>query len=192
MNIARNQLISYLSVLILIGLVAVPLAGFAKEKERGKDKDKSPKVRVTSTAWADADEIKDKPMAGFQACMRALIQSRTVREPTVHGCLKMFGVGNATSTDNVLPLIKKIKIKRLGETEAEIRWKTNERTSGTLFFGTSTPVTQDGGIAGNKYFREHRVKLSGLTASTTYFAVIEARDIAGNVATSSPFSFITR
>lgn len=115
------------------------------------------------------------------------------------GIGKKFNDGRASTTpphiDTEAPIISAIstnpKIVR-----AEVNWETNEKTRGTLYYGTTTPVNLAGGTrqvsSGSGPSRNHYINLSGLTASTTYYALISATDPSRNTATSSEFSFTTK
>ena len=115
------------------------------------------------------------------------------------GIWKKFTDGRASTTppqiDTEAPAISNIstnpKIVR-----AEVNWKTNENTRGTLYYSTTTPINLAAlsmqVSSGSGYSRNHHTDISGLTASTTYYALISARDASGNTATSSVFSFTTK
>lgn len=111
------------------------------------------------------------------------------------GIAKKFKGIASTTPDTVAPAITNVMIDAL-ESRAWVRWTTNERADSAVFFGQTTPVdtsasttrkVEMGGLAIN-----HRVVLSGLSASTTYFAVVRSRDTSGNVSFSDTVSFTTK
>ncbi|MDO8574453.1 MAG: hypothetical protein Q7R86_02400, partial [bacterium] len=79
-------------------------------------------------------------------------------------------------------------------TSTSVNWKTNEDSTGTVYYATSTPVVIGAGVLSEvdgDFEKNHQVELSNLLTGTTYYYVIEATDRSGNVATSSQFSFNT-
>lgn len=102
----------------------------------------------------------------------------------------------ATTTDTVAPIISNISTKT-GQRRALVLWNTNERTTGKIYYSTSTPVNTSNslvvsvnrqGLGG----KEHYALLNNLIPGTTYYALIESKDKAGNTGTSSQFSFVTK
>lgn len=101
------------------------------------------------------------------------------------------GVGNDT-TD---PEISDIDADA-DEDTATIAWETDEKTRGTVFVSTETPVDQDDEDTievktPRRWNTEHSVEVSGLDPDTTYYALIEAKDKARNTALSDEFDFTT-
>ncbi|MDO8564949.1 MAG: fibronectin type III domain-containing protein [bacterium] len=117
-------------------------------------------------------------------------------------CHLPFGIGkkqngqNGTTTpDTSAPVIQFITVKQHG-TSATLRFVTGEKTSTRVFWSTVSPVVigeaSTGNVMSEKLVRFHDLKLSGLSASTTYYALIEARDAFGNTGTSTEFFFTTK
>lgn len=110
-----------------------------------------------------------------------------------------FGVQNprATSTpDTTAPTISNIASKT-GHTRALIIWNTNEKTSGKVFYSTSSPVDVVNGKSAsvNKQIlggKDHYLLLNNLATGTTYYFVVEAKDRAGNTSRSGQSSFTTK
>jgi len=97
--------------------------------------------------------------------------------------------------DEVAPIIKNIETKPAVH-EAKVSWNTNERAVGTLWYGTSSPVHISGAdealkIVVNNFDDDHTVTINNLSANTTYYFIISARDKSGNTTTSSQMSFKT-
>lgn len=107
-----------------------------------------------------------------------------------------FKKNKATTTDTVAPTISNIST-RTGQKRALVLWNTNERTTGKIYYSTSTPVNTSNSVVvsvnrqglGGK---EHYALLNNLIPGTTYYALIESKDKAGNTSTSNQFSFITK
>lgn len=110
------------------------------------------------------------------------------------------GNGGSTSTptttpkDTVAPVISNLAGTSTAPHRAVITWKTNELSDTALWFGTSTSVSATGtpSIQNTRRTLDHRVVLSGLSASTTYYAVVRSMDKSGNSSTSGLISFTTR
>jgi hypothetical protein len=102
----------------------------------------------------------------------------------------------ATTSDITAPSVSNI-VSRTGIRRALVTWNTNENTSHKLFYSTTSPVNLDNSpfVLGNSnglMGRDHYALINGLATSTTYYAVIESKDKAGNVGRSSQFSFLTK
>lgn len=100
--------------------------------------------------------------------------------------------GTATTTpDTAAPVISNIAVTPT-TTTASIVWDTNESASYKLWYGTTSPVVVSGTPDKTGGANTHQsVALSGLSADTTYYFVIVARDASGNTSTSTQQSFKT-
>ena len=79
------------------------------------------------------------------------------------------------------------------QTHATITWTSTLRSDSTIFYSTTTPVSTStaASATGSAHALNHRVNLTGLTASTTYYYIVTSKDAAGETATSSESSFTT-
>lgn len=98
------------------------------------------------------------------------------------------------SGDKTAPELHGLTTYNVTKTSADIAWITTEKADTKVFYSTSNPVvatstTLSVGNNDKTYF--HHVKLTGLTASTTYYFLAQSTDAAGNVGTSSGQSFVT-
>lgn len=84
--------------------------------------------------------------------------------------------------DVTSPVISTVVPFTVASTTATVSWTTNESATGKLWYGTSTPSTF---FASTTTGMTHLFNLIGLTASTTYQLLFEAKDLASNTATSS-------
>ena len=102
---------------------------------------------------------------------------------------------NASSTDTTAPTINNVRSWPLNHA-VFISWVTDEPADSTIFWSTTTPVSVSSSSPSQKSqsgrTRLHQMLIRGLSASTTYYAVVRSRDMAGNVAHSTEFSFFTR
>ncbi len=84
--------------------------------------------------------------------------------------------------DVTVPVISTVVPFTVASTTATVAWTTNESSIGKLWYGTTTPSTL---FATTTSGLTHSFSLTGLTASTTYQLLFEAKDLANNIATSS-------
>lgn len=106
---------------------------------------------------------------------------------------------DATFTTNALPEMTPPAISSItfsaASTTANIVWTTDEAATGEVYYGTVTPLdltaTSTVTVSTSTLSTSHSFNLSGLTASTTYYYVVQSTDGSGNTATSSEQSFVT-
>lgn len=97
--------------------------------------------------------------------------------------------------DTQAPSIRSL-VSTVGTSTVSVGWYTNELTTAKLFYGTSSPVDVSASTTASVALdatlsTHHLFSLSGLATSTTYRAVAQSQDAAGNVRTSGEFSFTT-
>jgi hypothetical protein len=96
--------------------------------------------------------------------------------------------------DTTAPQISAITVDTIASTSARIRWTTNESADSKLWYSTTTPVVTAAptlNIFSASLVTSHEMTTIGLSASTTYYAIVTSKDAAGNTATSSQFSWTT-
>ena len=104
---------------------------------------------------------------------------------------------HATTTppvaDTMAPVISLASVSSIATTSASVSWNTNEAATGKVYYATSSPVTlaTATNVSHDTLTLSHMLSLTGLTASTTYYYVLESKDAANNVATTSAQSFVT-
>jgi peptidoglycan hydrolase-like protein with peptidoglycan-binding domain len=99
-----------------------------------------------------------------------------------------------TSPDIVAPVISNLISTSTTATTTEIRWTTDEKANGKVWYGALTPLTvttSTASVSSSDYDLEHNIKLSDLTASTTYYYLVSSTDKSGNATTSTEKSFMT-
>jgi phosphodiesterase/alkaline phosphatase D-like protein len=97
------------------------------------------------------------------------------------------------AVDVTPPVISSTTAMNITTSTADIAWGTNEPATSKVYMSTSTPVNlaTATNVLNNSLLVSHVLHLSGLTASTTYFFVVESKDAANNTATSTEHSFVT-
>ena len=94
-----------------------------------------------------------------------------------------------TIPDTIAPIISGFSVSGIASTTANVSWNTNELTTGKVYFGTMTLPTLSFGTT--TLSLAHAFGLTGLTASTTYYLMLESKDASNNTATSTISSFVT-
>lgn len=95
--------------------------------------------------------------------------------------------------DQTAPVISNITSTASTST-ADISWSTNETANSKIWYGTATPLVVSSAtlsISSANLVAFHALKISNLTASTTYHFIVVSADTAGNSATSTERSFMT-
>lgn len=92
--------------------------------------------------------------------------------------------------DTTPPVISSVATSGITQTGATVSWITNEPADGQTEYGTSTTYGLLSALQ-TATTTAHSVAISSLTASTTYHYIVKSKDTAGNLATSTDYSFIT-
>ncbi len=101
-----------------------------------------------------------------------------------------FTFTTSTAPDVTAPVISGVNSSGISQSTAVIGWTTNEASNSqveyglTASYGSSTTINASMVVS-------HSQALSGLTASTLYHYRVKSRDAAGNLATSTDFTFTT-
>ena len=93
--------------------------------------------------------------------------------------------------DNLPPVISNINITSITTNSATISWDTDEPATSLVKYGTTSgsyPYTKED----TSYTTSHSISLTDLSASTTYYFVVNSTDKANNSAQSSEYSFKTK
>lgn len=99
----------------------------------------------------------------------------------------------ALPADTTAPIISSTAASNIGSTTATIGWTTNEAANSKVYYGTVSPLATSTAftVSNSSLVTGHSLGLSGLTASTTYYAIVESKDASNNTASGSEFSFTT-
>jgi hypothetical protein len=95
-----------------------------------------------------------------------------------------------TAGDTQAPLISNIVVAAITETSAQIKWSTDEPSESRLDYGADSTALSASAVDTN-FVTAHAASLSNLTAHTTYYFRITAKDPAGNVGIGPLQSFAT-
>ena len=104
------------------------------------------------------------------------------------------GNDNNGNKDRTAPIVTSKTVTNVATSSAMINWITNEMTTGKVHYARTTPVVgQGGGFVeyDNTLGTNNSVTLDGLTASTTYYYYIKAKDSAGNSVVTPDANFTT-
>ncbi|MHB8710061.1 MAG: peptidoglycan-binding domain-containing protein [Minisyncoccota bacterium] len=95
--------------------------------------------------------------------------------------------------DTTAPVISAVSVGSIASTSAAVSWTTNEPATSKAYFGTTTPLDLGTALtmSGNTLTTSHSFTLSPLTASSTYYYVVESADSSNNMARTSEASFAT-
>jgi len=94
--------------------------------------------------------------------------------------------------DATAPVISDIIATSTTATGITITWTTDEESSSEVEYASENlPSASSTIVSDPSYVTEHSVSLTGLTASTTYYYIVESADASGNTATSSEDTFTT-
>jgi len=97
--------------------------------------------------------------------------------------------GNS-APDTTPPIISGVASSNLSASGALVAWNTNEASDTQVEYGTSTSYGSSTTLNATDV-TSHSATLSGLASSTLYHYRVKSRDAAGNLATSSDFTFTT-
>lgn len=98
---------------------------------------------------------------------------------------------SATPTDSRAPVASAVAAAPSGTTAADITWTTDELASSQVEYGTTSALGQATAVDAART-GTHRVSLTGLQPSTTYYYRVRSVDAAGNAGVSAVQSFATR
>lgn len=108
------------------------------------------------------------------------------------GLLKRF-FGGGDNPDRIAPVIENFQVVEVTSNSAVAEIRTNEATKVKVFVSSSSPLVEASSLVylDNNLSTNHRVTLSNLSASTTYYVMVKASDGSGNKTVSATVSFKT-
>jgi len=108
-------------------------------------------------------------------------------ERTAAGLPLTFYFEEYTALD-LAPLMYDIHSENVTRTSADILWSTNEAATSVVRYGTTSgsyPYT----ASSSSLVLNHSISLSGLTAYSTYYYIVESTDATNHTATSQEYTF---
>lgn len=202
---------------LMIGSLGILPVFASADDDKGKNRNERDQVKIEKQFRKEAKK-REKEKAKEErknekknkSCLKAWghliafgwLNKNSSVEVDLENCSIPFGIakklsngGNSSTPDTVAPTISNIRIFT-SHTSAIIAWDTNEKTSGKVYYSSTTPVNintasvikSTKGLEGKSHF----VSLGGLATGTTYYFIVEAKDKAGNTSTSTQSSFVTK
>ncbi|MDO8600762.1 MAG: fibronectin type III domain-containing protein [bacterium] len=109
------------------------------------------------------------------------------------GIEKKLPPSATTTPDMTAPSITSVSATGITLAGVTITWTTNESAKSKVYYGVASPLNlaSAASVSDATLVTAHSSALSGLSASTTYYFVVESQDASGNIATSSEHSFVT-
>ncbi len=101
-----------------------------------------------------------------------------------------FTFTTTAQPDTTPPTISGVNTSNITPSTATITWSTNEPADSLVEYGTSTSYGQSTPLNAS-LVTNHSMSLASLTPSTLYHYRVQSKDAAGNLATSSDFTFTT-
>jgi peptidoglycan hydrolase-like protein with peptidoglycan-binding domain len=112
------------------------------------------------------------------------------------GILKKFCAtsSSVSVSDVIAPVMSEIIAIGVTSTSATITWATNEKANSKVWYGNTTPLivsTTTASVSNSEFSMTHSLKITGLTAVTTYYYLVSSVDKSGNKALDTEKSFTT-
>ena len=101
----------------------------------------------------------------------------------------MSGTKTITASDGAAPIITNIQVLDITKNSAKITWDTSEAADSLVKYGMASEsyIMQKKDSA---YVTSHEIELTGLSANTTYYFVVNSTDVNNNSAQSAENSFV--
>jgi hypothetical protein len=101
-----------------------------------------------------------------------------------------FTFDEVPAPDTTAPAISGVSVGSLTTSGAAVAWTTDESSDSQVEYGPTTSYGSSSTL-NTSLVTSHGVVLTGLVGGTTYHFRVKSRDAAGNLATSSDFTFTT-
>lgn len=96
-----------------------------------------------------------------------------------------------SAVDTAAPTISSVAVSSITSSSAIISWTTNESSDSQIEYGSTTSFGSQTTISASM-ISSHSQTLSGLSSGVSYYYRVKSRDAAGNLATSSDYTFTTQ
>ena len=194
----KNKKFVHLAMIALL-VISIPLTSFADKKENKNKKDEVKIATLASSTNGSGKAFGHLIAPGWIKNNWKLEIGNEDRLPK--GIVKVLNKNlekqkerkNEHKNEQKNLTIKKLSI-RAGVDSANVVWKTNQKSDSALWLSTITSVNNLGTptVFKANLTSEHKINLSGLTASTTYYLLVQSKTSGGKIATSSVMSFTTK
>lgn len=172
------------------------------ERKLAKKMEKSTKEKIKEHEHEDDDdyfekEIKD--VGKIVICHKGK-ETITIATPALKAHLRhgdeigKCGEETPAPGDTTAPIISAVSATSTAYSSTHIVWTTNENADSKAWYSTSTPIAATSStptISSPLLLKSHDIMLTGLSAFTTYYYLIQSTDASGNIATSTEQSFTT-
>jgi beta-lactamase superfamily II metal-dependent hydrolase len=101
--------------------------------------------------------------------------------------------GEEAEFDETPPMISGVSVSNITQTSATVAWVTDESSTSEVTYRRTDihPAVFYPPVSDENLVTSHSIRLSGLTAGTTYHYWVESKDASGNEATSEDDTFTT-
>lgn len=125
-----------------------------------------------------------------------VVESKNEDDKTARSGQMSFATSPApVIPDTTAPVISQSS-STSGTSTATVTWITNESATSKMYFSSVSPLDLSASttstVMDGALLTSHSFALSGLTASTTYYFVVESKDAANNIGTSTHMMFTTQ
>ncbi|MGB7621818.1 MAG: fibronectin type III domain-containing protein [Terriglobia bacterium] len=149
----------------------------------------------TTTSYGSSTTLSSSLVTAHSAAVSGLAASTLyhyrVKSRDAAGNLATSGDFTfTTAADTTAPTISSVSASSITQSGATISWTTNEASDTQVEYGTTTAYGSSTTL-NSSLVTAHSAPVPGLTASTLYHYRVKSRDAAGNLATSSDFTFTT-
>ncbi|MBI3633203.1 MAG: fibronectin type III domain-containing protein [Candidatus Vogelbacteria bacterium] len=124
-----------------------------------------------------------------------VVESKNEDNKTARSEQMTFVTSSAPVTPDTTAPVVSVVSSTAATSTAAVSWMTNESATSKIYFGTMAPFDPSAmttsTMMDGAFVTSHSLALSGLTASTTYYFVVESKDASNNVGTSSQVMFAT-
>ena len=96
--------------------------------------------------------------------------------------------------DKTAPVISNATTTNTTYNSTHVTWTTNENSDSKVWYAATTPISATGStptVSSPILVKSHDLTIAGLSASTTYYYLVQSNDASGNIGTSTEQSFTT-
>jgi hypothetical protein len=148
----------------------------------------------TTTSYGKSTTLATALVAAHSQSLSGLTPGATwhyrVKSKDVSGNLATSSDYTFTTLDTTAPTISSVAASSVTTSSATISWTTNESSDTQVEYGTTTAYGQSTTLA-TSMVTAHSQALAGLASNTAYYYRVKSRDAAGNLATSTNYTFST-